>query len=97
LDDLRVADARLGRLAEDLRAGGDAQTWNVEYETSRPGQAVKLSWDAFPSSVAATVRINGGKAVSGNLARSLTFTPQKAGVYRLQVAVKPLFGSANAG
>lgn len=97
MDDLRVADARLGRLAEDLRLGGDAQTWTVEYETSRPGQAVKLSWDAFPPSVLATVRVNGGKAVSGNLARSLTFTPQKAGVYRLQVAVKPLVGSGNAG
>lgn len=90
IDDLRVQDRRAGRLAQDLRPGSSAQTWTLEYETSHPGEAVQLAWDAFPKNLAAVVRVNGGKPVSGNLSRSLTFTPGSAGVHRIQVSVLPL-------
>lgn len=90
VDDLRVADRKAGRLAQDVRSGTAPQTWLIEYETSRAGEPVKLAWDAFPKNVAATVRVNGGKPVSGNRTRSITFTPARPGVHRIQVSVLPL-------
>lgn len=87
-EDLRIRGERGTRLVQDLRPINGKETWLVEYETSRPGEAVQLSWDRFPKGVKGSLKVEGSSQSYDMDARTtLSLKPAKAGVQRLRVTV----------
>jgi subtilisin family serine protease len=78
-----------GKYAQDLRAEGVPQRWNLEMETSRPRSVVKVSWSRFPPGTRAFARIDGGAQRPLDPSGSLQFTAPRAGLHRITVVAEP--------
>lgn len=97
--DLRIAHADWGRMngryVQDLRGRGAApQRWELEVETFKARESVKLAWTGFPTGARASLRVEGSAKVHRLGAHgSIQLVADRPGVRRIVVCAQPAPGA----